>query len=259
MPRYDPSDIYSEESDLTPRDLEQTFKAYFSEAYRLKTEYAGRIDLRIGFECDFIRPQCLDRIRNLQEQFTFDMFIGSVHHVHTTPIDISRELWNQARDASGGSTELLYCAYLEALRELTTSAKPPVLGHFDLIKLMSPDYTQSFREWPEVWKRTKDVLAQAASYGALIEVNVAALRKGWTHPYPGPEIMEHAAEIGLRFCISDDSHSIEQMGVFRREAAEYLERFGVRTLYSLGAEVQPVPYLKALGLDKEAEKKLKEG
>lgn len=68
--------------------------------------------------------------------------------------------------------------------------KPRIVGHFDLIRLMSEDPGRDVRQWTGVWEKIRRNLEYAAKIGAWLECNSAALRKGLDEPYPGRIISE---------------------------------------------------------------------
>jgi histidinol-phosphatase (PHP family) len=154
----------------------------------LRQAYESEITLLIGFECDYIRPSSTSAIEDLLSQYHCDLFVGSVHHVHDIPIDYNRPLYEKARTAAGGTEELLFRDYFDAQFEMLRALKPPVVGHFDLIRLKSDDPECSFQQWEGVWERILRNLAFIQSYGGLMELNSASLRKGLSQPYPNAEI-----------------------------------------------------------------------
>ena len=78
--------------------------------------------------------------------------------------------------------------YFDAQLDLMQQLKPPIIGHFDLIRLKSDDPDQDLRKLHGVWQKVLRNLDFAASYGALVELNFASLRKGMKEPYPVGEI-----------------------------------------------------------------------
>lgn len=146
--------------------------------------------LPVGFETEWIRPRTLELIRDLQRKYQFDMFVGSVHHVHTVPIDFDKPMYEDARAKSGGSDEKLFEDYFDSQYEMLQALKPPVVGHFDLIRLYSNDPNGTFQRWEGVWSRINRNLQFVADYKGLIELNSSALRKGMDEPYPKVEICE---------------------------------------------------------------------
>jgi histidinol-phosphatase (PHP family) len=162
--------------------------AFFEEAIRLREKYASQIKLVIGFEIDWIRPESLQLIEASRLRLPFEFFVGSVHHVHTIPIDYDTAMYNQARDVSGGTDERLFEDYFDSQLDMLQKLKPLVVGHFDLIRLKSADPNATFTQYPGVWEKIRRNLQFVAGYGGMLELNSAALRKGMSEPYPKGEI-----------------------------------------------------------------------
>ncbi|KAK5056093.1 hypothetical protein LTR84_012645 [Exophiala bonariae] len=231
MPRHD-QDRYPEEEEAgaTLASALENEAAYFKEAVRLREKYGSRIALPIGFECDWIRPESLELIERSIQSYAFDFFVGSVHHVHTIPIDYDHAFYQQARDKAGGTDERLFEDYFDAQLAMLQATKPPVVGHFDLIRLKSDDPDGGFKHLPGVWDRIERNLDYVASYGATLELNLASLRKGMSEPYPQAEICEAALKKGIKFCLSDDSHGIDQVALNYHRCLPFLQRVGIGSL-----------------------------
>ena len=150
--------------------------------------YASRVNLLVGMEIDWIRPRSQEFIHALLDKYQFDLFIGSVHHVHTIPIDYDRETYLQARNTAGGTDERLFEDYFDLQFDMLNALKPPLVGHFDLIRLLSDDPNTSIRKWQGVWRKALRNLDFIIAYGGIIELNSAALRKGMDEPYPQADI-----------------------------------------------------------------------
>lgn len=191
MPRHD-QDRYPEEIDagLTLASRFDNEKAYFAEASRLREQYTQQIELPIGFEGEWIRPESADLVNRSIATYPYDFFIGSVHHVHTIPIDYDSKMYEQARQISGGSDEKLFQDYFDAQLAMLKALKPPVVGHLDLIRLKSDHPNGSLKAFSGVWPRILRNLEYIASYGGILEINTAGLRKGMDEPYPKLEICQ---------------------------------------------------------------------
>ena len=172
----------------TAATLAKQFDEYFHEAQRLQKAYASAIKLLIGMEIDWIRPSSLEVIQGLLRKYHFDLFVGSVHHVHTIPIDYDKKMYLEAREKSSGTDERLAEDYFDLQYEMLKALKPPVVGHFDLIRLLSDDPEVSFVQWKVVWQKILRNLDFIVDYGGLVELNSAGLRKGMSEPYPKGEI-----------------------------------------------------------------------
>ena len=148
-------------------------------------------------EIDWIRSSSEQLINSLLNRYNLDMFVGSVHHVHTVPIDYDRPLYEKVRSMSGGTDEKLFEDYYDAQLQMLRALKPPVVGHFDLIRLKSDDPNTTSRQWPGVWSKVLRNLDFIAEYGGLLEINSAALRKGMVEPYPNGKICEVVTPLRL--------------------------------------------------------------
>ena len=158
------------------------------EAKRLQHKYSSAIRILVGLEIDWIRPSSRQLIESLLAKYQFELLVGSVHHVHEIAIDYNRTMYEMARDISGSSDKNLFEDYFDAQLEMLKALKPPIVGHFDLIRLKSDDPDGSFARWDQVWKRILRNLEFITNYGGVLELNSAALRKGMSEPYPKAEI-----------------------------------------------------------------------
>ncbi|KAJ5222704.1 Histidinol-phosphatase [Penicillium citrinum] len=234
MPRHK-EDFYPEEieSGQTEEWHSKNEEAYWLEATRLRKKYASQISIIIGFECDWIRPESKTLINTSLSRFPFEFFIGSLHHTLTIPIDYDRPMYEEARTRAGGTDELLFEAYFDEQLDMLQQLRPLVVGHFDLIRLKSDDVERSFKSWDGVWRKVLRNLDFVASYGGMLEINGAALRKGMSEPYPKAEICKEFLARGGRFCLSDDSHGVEQISLNFHRVLEFLDSTGISTVHYL--------------------------
>ena len=189
MPREE-VDFYPEEADHhTEESLAKLFDDYYHEARRLQKAYADKIHIFVGFEGEWTRDSSATLIARLQNRYAMDLFVGSVHHVHTVPIDYDDITYRKARKLARHDTdESLFADYFEEQRKMLLTLKPPVVGHFDLIRLKSDDPERSFKTWPAIWKQMTENMKLIADYGGIMELNSASLRKGMSECYPQVEI-----------------------------------------------------------------------
>jgi histidinol-phosphatase (PHP family) len=157
---------------------------------------------------------------------------GSVHHVLGFPIDYNQEFYEKAVDAAGGNDERCFEAYFDHQEAMLKTLEPKVVGHFDLIRLMSPSPNISLKTIPSVWDKVVRNLKVVVEQGGLLEINSAGLRKGLEEPYPGKAVCEEFKRMGGRFTLSDDSHGVAQVGTNYGTAIEYLEGLGVGEVWT---------------------------
>ncbi|KAK3082181.1 hypothetical protein LTS18_000111 [Coniosporium uncinatum] len=244
-------DFYPEERDLYDEEgLFTLFDSYYTEAMRLKDLYAPQIEILIGFESEWIRPESHNIISDLQNKYPFDLFVGSIHHVKTVPIDFDRQMYEEARERCGGTDERIFEAFFDEQYEMLQALEPPVVGHLDLIRLKSDQPNLSMRTWDGVWKRVLRNLEFIQQYGGLVELNSAALRKGLSEPYPQVDICKVCflatswrkyavtdelvpqtfVQMGGHFTLSDDSHEIAHVGACYQGVLNALETSGINEI-----------------------------
>lgn len=259
MPRTQLCDLYPEEVEAGPdaslAELMPRHAAYMAEARSLQKKYADRITLLVGFEGEFIRPEYATLVRSLADgngdpscfqngdaklvadAGRADYFIGSLHHgAGGIPIDFDRATYLRSVEAAGGSEQDLAVHYYDQQLVMLESLKPPIVGHFDLIRLMSEAPNRDPSAWSptEVWPRVRRNLEFVASYGGWLECNSSALRKGLDEPYPCRPIAEEWVRMGGKFTLSDDSHGIAQVATNYTRALDYLESLGVTEVWTYG-------------------------
>ncbi|CAA20439.1 histidinol-phosphatase [Schizosaccharomyces pombe] len=230
-PRDRVEDLYPEELHLQPEDLFKTFDEYVNEARRLKQNYGDQINILIGAETEYIRPESVELLKSLNTKYNLDYFVGSVHHVNSIPIDFSPELWQKALQHVGNNPEQLFIDYFEHQYDLMQRLHPLVIGHFDLICLFAPeDAKEVFKNSKSVWELIQRNIKYAVSYGGIFEINTSAFRKGWKTAYPQQRLLELMVEQGAQLTLSDDSHGPHQVGLNYHLAKSYLDKCGITSL-----------------------------
>ena len=185
---------------MTNERLAEIFGRFHAEARRLQAKYVDEINLLVGFEIDWIRPSSHEFVDSLLSKYQFDLFIGSVHHVHGIPIDYSAEMYLRALAVSTFNAnaagipaqpeEMLFADYYDAQYAMLQALRPPVIGHFDLIRLLSEHKNETPKIFSRVWRKILRNLLFIKEYGGLLEISSAAVRKGLLEPYPQRQIVE---------------------------------------------------------------------
>lgn len=239
MPRVNDLYLYPEETEkgLSCENLQITFDDYTKHARTIQNSYKDKLKILVGFEVEGVDAEHIKYALQLKSQY--DMMVGSVHHVFGIPIDFDYKTWELARDTTGSKTSReLYKEYFELQRQVIKTLEPQVIGHFDLIRLFDAevDKVDLQTDWPEVWQLAVDNIKLVVEYGGLFELNSAAIRKGWNCPYPRSDIAKAIIDNGGRFCLSDDSHGLKQIGLNYAKVLKYVQDHGVEHLYYLDIE-----------------------
>lgn len=153
--------------------------------------------------------------------------------MHAIPIDYDAAFYHRARDAAGGTDERLFEDYFDAQLEMLRALRPRVVGHFDLIRLLSDAPNASLEAMKGVWARVVRNLKLVVEQEGLLEINSSALRKGLEEPYPMRCVCEEFLRLGGKLTMSDDSHGIGHVGTNFGRAIGYLESLGVEEVFAL--------------------------
>ncbi|KAF2824344.1 histidinol-phosphatase [Ophiobolus disseminans] len=225
-------DFYPEEQDShTEESLSSLFDDFYTEAHRVRDAYSAKIKILIGFESEYIRPSTLELVQSILAKYAFDFFVGSVHHVHTIPIDFDRAMYEQAREKAGGTDERLFEDYFDSQFEMLQALRPPVVGHFDLVRLLSDHRDADFEDMTGVWEKIRRNLEYVASYGGRLELNSSGLRKGLAEPYPCLPICQMFLHLGGAFVMSDDSHGVDQIGTNYTRLLAFIQKADIREIH----------------------------
>ncbi|KAF1982617.1 histidinol-phosphatase [Aulographum hederae CBS 113979] len=227
-------DFYPEEVGFAPElydeaGLFDVFDKYHAEAVRLRDAYKSQIDILIGFESEWIRPESLSVIEGIREKYHFDLFMGSIHHVKTVPIDFDLLLYEKARALCGGTDEGIFEQFFDEQYDMLQKLQPPIVGHFDLIRLKSDAPDASMKKYAGVWDRIVRNLKSIQGYGGILELNSSALRKGknMKEPYPQVDVCKVFLEMGGSFTLSDDSHEMGHIGQNYHGVLDAVKRAGI--------------------------------
>lgn len=262
MPRVHAQDLYPEErgdgSNIEEKlaGLQAKYDNYLQEALRLREKYASQIAILVGFEGEWIYGKDDDgvRIQKMAAHPEIDYFIGSVHHIGAdgTPIDYDKTTYAHAistatkklasseskpeSDSNSEATEkYLHLDYYDQQLDMLQTLRPRIVGHFDLIRLLSaaPDISpESDPTLSCVWPKIMRNLEFVASYGGWLECNTAALRKGLAEPYPGRAISEAWLRLGGKFTMSDDSHGTAHVATNYKRGLAFLRELGVKEVWT---------------------------
>eukprot|EP00124_Ichthyophonus_hoferi_P000785 Ihof_evm12s32 gene=Ihof_evmTU12s32 len=169
FPRNRDEQLYPNEVERGIRieDLQAMFKDYVVEAKRCQRESIGmEMEVLVGMETEFLGPISISECQDLIATHSFDYVVASVHHVDGIPIDYSNDIYVTAEQKLGG-TENVFLKYFEHQYDLIKGLQPPIIGHFDLIRMYRPDYPLSAKVWQQI-ERNIDL---GVACGAIFEIN----------------------------------------------------------------------------------------
>ena len=156
------------------------------EARRLQQKYKSQITLIVGLESETITSSSPTEALGIKSKHNLDYIIGSVHHVHETPIDFDEEQFANALKKSSNDEEKLFEAYFDAQYKTLEEVKPLIVGHFDVIRIYRPNWqiTQA------VWEKIQRNIDYVIDYGGLFEINAAGWNVRLPDAYPQRDILQ---------------------------------------------------------------------
>jgi histidinol-phosphatase (PHP family) len=174
--------------------------------------------IRLGLEADYL-PGHEDWIRQLAARHPWDYFIGSVHYVSggwdiDNPAKLSR--WTNL------DVYEVWTDYFERLTLAASSGLFNIIGHADLPKKFGhrPD-----RDCGPLHDR---FLQAAARSGVALELNTSGLRKECKEIYPGRDLVQRAADLGVGITFGSDAHAAADVGLNFAEALSLARETGHR-------------------------------
>ena len=203
--------------------LQERFRSYFEKCYLLKEKYRDQIEILVGFETEtYTGTEAF--IERVVAAFDPAYMVGSLHHVSDMEIDTSAQAYRAAANSVGG-LENLYCSYFDAQYDMVQALNPPVVGHFDLVRIFDPDYKSRLQQ-SQIAARVQRNLDLIKERGLILDFNLAGFDKLAGEPYPSRDILAAAIERGIALVPGDDSHGIRTVGRHFAKGVALLEELG---------------------------------
>ena len=232
-PRLSSEFLYITEQAMgwTVETLEEKFDAYAKHMLEMQQVYGDRVTLLRGFECEVVpHDRYVDIMQGYRERYNFQYMVGSVHYVNGSMIDFSEELYQEGVKQHG-SIEAFTVAYYEQVAEMVAALKPEVVGHLDLIRLHAPD--EDSVSTPKAQAAAEKTLEVIAEQDAILDINMAGIRKSLGRPYVAPWLLERVKAMDIGVCFGDDSHVVDQVGMDLERSRQYLLDHGIDTITTL--------------------------
>ena len=193
---------------MTVKQLPQ----YIEMVAAVRDEYAGRVDVRLGMESDYL-PGMEGWLDDLHRRAEFCYILGSVH----PQTDEYQAMYLE------GSTRLEYEeSYFDNLANAAESGLFDCLSHPDIVKIVHPSQYK-VDEHMNTIRRALDRIARA---GTAMELNTSGVNKPYREMNPGLEILREMARRGIPVVIGSDSHDAHRVGVDFDKALTMLQNAG---------------------------------
>lgn len=215
----------------TVQTLEEKFDEYFESLNMLIEEFAPDIEVLRGFEIEVVpHSEWVSIMQEYRERYDVEYVVGSVHYVDNLSIDSFQEPFETALDTFGG-LEGLACAYYERVADMVFRMEPEIVGHLDLIRKFGVNYGDV--DTPAIRSAARTALEEIRLRGGILDVNTSPYRRGFSHPYPAPWIVDMARDMEIPFTFGDDSHNVDDVNAHLDDARAYLISLGVHKITHL--------------------------
>jgi histidinol-phosphatase (PHP family) len=180
-----------------------------------------------GMEVDFFANQ--EWIEGFQKAINHlkpDYLIGAAHFIENNNI-----LYNShdVKRSSPIEQNKFLCRYWQNERAAIQSGLFTFMAHLDLMKKVGLGQEEN---WAEEEKKT---ILEAKQAGIMIELNTSYYKFG-NEPYPSTRIMQMLAAENIPVLISDDAHSVTQLGNHFEEASVLAKQSGITNFYKKNSE-----------------------
>lgn len=214
------------------RMAEQEFETYVEMVEAARSDWAGRIDVRLGLECDFA-PGLEKGVAAILDKAEFHHVLGSVHY----------QIGEYREKYFSGSWFDYQQVYFNHLAQAAETGLFDTLSHPDLIKNGDPEAWDFQRIQPWIER----ALDRIAATGVAMELNTSGLLKSLPEMNPGPEYLTLMRERSIPVVVGADAHCPERTGAHFVPALENLLDAGYEEVsIFLDRERQELPISKIL-------------
>lgn len=210
---------------------------YLAEFHRLKTKYAGQIELYIGLEIDYLNEESNPSIARFRE-LPLDYRIGSVHLLYNdreevVDVDVPADIFRKIVDEHfGGNLERVVRLYYARLMRMLELGGFDIVGHADKMHYNAACYRPGLLDEPWYDALVKEYFAAIARCGYQVEINTKSYHDLGTF-YPNERYFSYLHDLGIRVQVNSDSHYPERINNGRPEALQALKKAGYKTVMEL--------------------------
>lgn len=204
---------FTDHVDFEPADPSTGYydaERYFAELEAVQAEFGDRLTILAGAEVDFNTRRAHQAERFIA-QHPFDVVIGSVHFFVPAGGGETEMIYPEI--FMGRTSDEVYRAYLDQIREAAATGWFDTIGHMDFPKRYAPpthhDYDPArYREDYET------IFRELIRTGTAFEINTSGLRRAAQASLPGPAVVRWYVEAGgSRMTTGSDSHEAATIGV----------------------------------------------
>lgn len=176
-----------------------------------REQYAGRVDVGTGIECDFL-PSLVNYWREFLPRYELSHVLGSVH---PQVADYRKQYWN-------GDPFDYQRQYFKLLAQAAETKLFDTLSHPDLVKnTVSDDW-----DLETILPFIEEQLDRIAATGVAMELNTSGLHKRIPEMNPAPAILRAMNARNIPVVLGADAHVPERVGADFEDALDLLQKCG---------------------------------
>ncbi len=196
---------------------EEELPGYVDEVKRLRDEFAGTIDVRLGIEADYFEGH-ERRLEEILRAYEWDVVLGSVHSVDGDWIDFEAARFERDDPAR------LWASYWRLLGKACATGFFDVMTHFDLPKKFG------HHPPPETDEAAEMAVAAAAAADVAVECSTAGWRKPVGEAYPSPKLLRLLRHYRVPLTLASDAHAPAEVAWGYDRLVPMLVDFGVENV-----------------------------
>ena len=209
----------------------EQFEHYVDMVAQARDEYAGRVDVRLGLESDYL-PGYERWAERLHQRVPLHHVLGSVH---------MQVPHYKARYFTGDAFAYQQI-YFKHLAESAETGLFDTLAHPDLVKNEAPHEWNFERIEPHILR----ALDRIAKTGVAMELNTSGMNKALPEMNPGPKVLSAIRERGIPIVLGADAHRPARVADRYDEALHLLSDLGFESVsYFVDRQRQEVPIAAA--------------
>ena len=210
--------------------LLEEIEIYLSNVESLREKYKNGINIKLGFEIDYIEGQ-VDRLNvHLNDiKPRLDYILGSVHVLFGKAgifaFDDGRFL-NKYKVYD--NNDEIYLEFYNTLQDMIKSKRFDfdIVSHFDLPK----KFDKRAETYDLIMEKVGETLELAKKRDLAIEINSSGLRKKIREQYPSIEIIEKMYELDIPVLLGSDAHKIDEIAYEFKYIIDLLKNIGYNQL-----------------------------
>lgn len=206
---------------------------YLDEFRRMKQRYAGRLELCIGLEIDYLGEES-NPSKACFRSLPLDFRIGSVHMLPArngrwVDIDCPPDQFAQVVDGCfGGNLDEVVRLYYRQLEAMLDAGGFDIVGHPDKMHYNASCYRPGLLDEPWYDALVRDYFAKIVRKGYVVEVNTKAYPDVGTF-FPNARYFSYLHQLGALVQVNSDAHYPDRISCGRAEALRTLRAAGFAT------------------------------